>query len=150
VIKWIASGIHAGLGTDGAASNNDMDMFEAMRQAAFLHKLANMDPRVMPASQALDLATRGGADVLGMGPKIGSLEVGKQADVITVTMDGARQTPMFDAVSQLVYVSRGDDVRNTIVAGKVLMKDRQVTTLRRADVLRDARAMAERVRSTVK
>jgi len=150
VIKWIASGIHAGLGTDGAASNNDMDMFEAMRQAAFLHKLANMDPRVMPASQALDLATRSGADVLGMGPKIGSLEVGKQADVITVTMDGARQTPMFDAVSQLVYVSRGDDVRNTIVAGKVLMKDRQVTTLRRADVLRDARAMAERVRSTVK
>lgn len=150
VLKWIAHGIHAGLGTDGAASNNDLDMFEAMRQAAFLHKLANMDPRAMPASQALDLATRGGADVLGMSQKIGSLEVGKQADVITVAMDGARQTPMFDAVSQLVYVSHGDDVRNTIVAGKVLMKDRQVTTLRRADVLRDARAMAERVRSTVK
>ena len=150
ILKWIKAGIHTGLGTDGAASNNDMDMFEAMRQAAFLHKLANMDPRAMPASQALDLATRGGADVLGMGTKIGSLEVGKQADIITVSMDGARQTPMFDAVSQLVYVTRGDDVRNTVVAGKVLMKDRQVTTLRRADVLRDARAMAERVRSSVK
>jgi 5-methylthioadenosine/S-adenosylhomocysteine deaminase len=150
VLKWIAHGIHAGLGTDGAASNNDMDMFEAMRQAAFLHKLANMDPRAMPASQALDLATRGGADVLGMGQKIGSLETGKQADIITVSMDGARQTPMYDAISQLVYVSRGDDVRNTIVAGKVLMKDGQVTTLRRAEVLRDAQAMAERVRSAVK
>ncbi|MBP8274036.1 MAG: amidohydrolase [Acidobacteria bacterium] len=150
VIKWIAAGVHTGLGTDGAASNNDLDMFEAMRQAAFLHKLANMDPRAMPASQALDLATRGGADVLGMSQKIGSLEVGKQADVITVSMDGARQTPVFDPVSQLVYVTRGDDVRNTVVAGKILMKDRQVTTLRRADVLRDARAMAERVRSAVK
>ncbi len=150
VLKWITSGIHTGLGTDGAASNNDMDMFEVMRQTAFLHKLANMDPRAMPASLALDLATRGGAAVLGMSAKIGSLEVGKQADVITVSMDGARQTPMFDAVSQLVYVTRGDDVRNTVVAGKVLMKDRQVTTLRRADVLRDARAMAERVRSTLK
>ena len=150
VIKWLAHKIHVGVGTDGAASNNDMDMFEAMRQTAFLQKLATMDPRAMPASQALDLATRGGAEVLGMSQKIGSLEVGKQADVITVTMDGARQTPMYDAVSQLVYVSRGDDVRNTVVAGKVLMKDRQVTTLRRADVLRDARAMAERVRSTIK
>lgn len=150
VLKWLAAGVHAGLGTDGAASNNDMDMFEVMRQAAFLHKLANMDPRAMPASMALDLATRGGAEVLGMAAKIGSLEVGKQADVITVTMDGARQTPMFDAVSQLVYVTRGDDVRTTVVAGKVLMQDRQVTTLRRADVLRDARAMAERVRSAIK
>ncbi len=121
-----------------------------MRQAAFLHKLAKMDPRVMPASQALDLATRGGAEVLGMSQKIGSLEIGKQADVITVSMDGARQTPMYDAVSQLVYVSRGDDVRNTIVAGRVLMKDGQVTTLRRAEVLRDAQAMAERVRSAIK
>lgn len=150
VPKWIAAGIHTGLGTDGAASNNDMDMFEAMRQAAFLHKLATMDPRVMPASQALDLATRGGADVLGMSQKIGSLEVGKQADVITVSMDGARQTPVFDPVAQLVYVSRGDDVRTTVVAGKVLMKNRQVATLRAAEVLRDARAMADRVRSAVK
>ncbi len=150
VLKWLTHGIHAGIGTDGAASNNDLDMFEAMRVTAFLHKLANMDPRAMPASMALDLATRGGADVLGMSQKIGSLEVGKQADVITVTMDGARQTPVYDPVAQLVYVNRGDDVRNTIVAGKVLMRNRHVTTLRRADVLRDARAMAERVRSAVK
>ena len=150
VLKWLAHGIHTGLGTDGAASNNDLDMFEATRQTSFLHKLANMDPRVMPASMALDLATRGGADVLGMGSKIGSLEVGKQADIITVAMDGARQTPVFDAVSQLVFVTRGDDVRTTVVAGQVLMKNRQVTTLNRAEVLRDAVVMAERVRGAVK
>ena len=149
VPKWIAAGMQAGLGTDGAASNNDLDMFEAMRVAAFLHKVATMDPRAMPAREALELATRRGAEALGLGDRIGSLEAGKQADLITVTMDGARQTPMFDPISHLVYVSRGDDVRNTIVAGRVLMRDRQVLTLNRADVLRDARAMAERVRAAV-
>src|SRR4029077_19197641 len=108
-------------GTDGAASNNDLDMFEAMRVAALLHKVTTMDPRVMPARQALELATRRGADALGMGDRIGSLEAGKQADLIAVAVDGARQTPMFDPMSHLVYVSRGDDVRLTIVAGRVLM-----------------------------
>ena len=103
----------------------------------------------MPAKQVLQLATRGGAGAVGLSDKIGSLEVGKQADIITVAMDGARQTPMFDPVSHLVYVTHGDDVRNTIVAGNVLMRDRQVLSLNRGDVLRDARAMAERVRAAV-
>src|SRR5215831_10239024 len=94
VPKWLDAGMRAGLGTDGAASSNDLDMFEAMRVAAFLQKVATMDPRVLPARQALELATRRGAEALGMGQAIGSLEAGKQADVITVTMDGARQTPM--------------------------------------------------------
>jgi len=84
-----------------------------------------------------------------MADRIGSLEAGKQADVITVTMAGARQTPMFDPISHLVYVSRGDDVRTTIVDGRVLMRDRQVQTLRRTDVIRDANVMAERVRQAV-
>jgi 5-methylthioadenosine/S-adenosylhomocysteine deaminase len=141
--------MRAGLGTDGAASNNDLDMFEAVRIAALLHKVATSDPRVLPARQALELATRRGADALGMAGLIGSLEPGKQADIITVAMDGARQTPMFDPLSHLVYVARGDDVRTTIVAGKVLMRDRQVLTLSKQDVLRDARAMAERVRLAV-
>jgi 5-methylthioadenosine/S-adenosylhomocysteine deaminase len=149
VPQWIAHGMRAGLGTDGAASNNDLDMFEAMRVAAFLHKVGTMNPQAMPARQALELATRRGAEALGLGDKIGSLEVGKQADLVTVAMDGARQTPMFDAVSHLVYVTRGDDVRNTIVAGKVLMRDRRVRTLNEAAVLRDAVAMAEKVKQAV-
>jgi 5-methylthioadenosine/S-adenosylhomocysteine deaminase len=149
VPQWIAHGMKAGLGTDGAASSNDLDMFEAMRFAALLQKVSTMDPRALPAKDVLTLATRGGADALGMLDKIGSLEPGKKADVITVAMDGARQTPMFDAMSHLVYVSHGDDVRNTIVNGRVLMRDRQVLSLPAADVLRDARAMAERVRQVV-
>jgi 5-methylthioadenosine/S-adenosylhomocysteine deaminase len=146
---WIERGMRAGLGTDGAASNNDLDMFEAVRIASLLQKVATSNPQALPARQALELATRRGAEALGLGDQIGSLEAGKQADVITVAVDGARQTPMFDAVSHLVYVIRGDDVRNTIVAGRVLMRNRDVKTLRREEVLRDARAMAERVREAV-
>jgi 5-methylthioadenosine/S-adenosylhomocysteine deaminase len=149
VPKWIAHGMHAGLGTDGAASNNTLDMFEAMKLAALLQKVATSNPQAMPARQVLELATRGGAEALGMGDRIGSLEPGKQADVITVGMGGARQTPMFDPVSHLVYVSHGDDVENTIVAGRVLMRDRHVLSLQSPDVVRDARAMAERVKRTV-
>jgi 5-methylthioadenosine/S-adenosylhomocysteine deaminase len=149
VPAWIEAGMLAGLGTDGAASNNDLDMFEAMRFAALLQKVATSDPRAMPAALALELATRRGAEALGLGDQIGSLEPGKQADLITVDIDGPRQTPMFDPVSHLVYVSHGDDVRHVMVAGRVLMRDRHVLTLSRADVLRDARAMAERVRLAV-
>lgn len=149
VPEWLSRGLRAGLGTDGAASNNDLDMFEAMRMAAMLHKVATSNPEALPARQALELATRRGAEALGMGDRIGSLEAGKQADVITVAMDGARQTPMFNPMSHLVYVSRGDDVRTTVVAGRVLMAGGRVRTLRADEVLRDARAMADRVRVAV-
>lgn len=149
VTKWLERGIKAGLGTDGAASNNDLDMFEAMRTAAFLQKLATSNPQALPARQALELATIRGAEALGLGDRTGSLEAGKQADIITVDMTGARQTPMFDAMSHLVYVTRGDDVQTTIVAGRILMQDRRVRSLDRTAVLRDARTMAERVREAV-
>lgn len=149
VPAWLSRGLRAGLGTDGAASNNDLDMFEAMRAAAFLHKVSTNDPQAMPARQALELATRRGAEALGLGDRIGSLEAGKQADLIAVSVDSARMTPMFDPVSHLVYVARGDDVRATIVAGRVLMQDRRVRTLDRGGVLTDARAQADRVRAAV-
>ncbi len=150
VPAWLTHGALAGLGTDGAASNNDLDMFEAMRVAAFLHKHASGDPRAMPARQALELATRRGAEALGMGDRTGSLEVGKLADVITVSMDSARQTPIFDALSHLVYATRGTDVRTTIVHGQVLMRQGRVLTLDRDVVLRDARAVAAKVAAAVR
>ena len=149
VPKWLTVGMRAGLGTDGAASNNDLDMFEAMRFAALLHKSATGDPEVMPARQVLELATRRGAEAIGQGDRLGSLEPGKLADLITVAMDGARETPMFNPISHLVYVSHGDDVQTVIVGGRVLMRDRQVRSLNTVEVLRDARAMAERVRVAV-
>ena len=143
------AGIAVGLGTDGAASNNDLDMFEAMRQAAFLHKLVANDPRAIPAPVALEMATIGGARAMGMEKEIGSLEAGKRADLLVVSMDSARQTPMYDAVSHLVYVTRGDDVKTTIVNGKVLMRDRKVLTLDEAKVLATAREWAKKVREAV-
>lgn len=149
VLKYLAAGVALSLGTDGAASNNDLDMFEAMRQASFLAKLSSGNPTAVPAQVALDLATIGGAKTLAMDRQIGSLEAGKRADLITVSMSAARQTPMYDAVSHLVYVTRGDDVRTTIVNGKVLMRDRKLTTLNEAEVLAQARALAQKVRDAV-
>jgi len=147
--KYLAAGVALGLGTDGAASNNDLDMFEAMRQASFLAKHATHDPTAVSARAALDMATIGGARALQMDRLIGSLETGKRADLITVAMNAARQTPMYDPVSHLVYVTRGDNVRTTIVSGKVLMKDRQVRTLNRETVIADANRLAQRVREAV-
>jgi len=125
-------------------------MFEAMRQAAFLAKLATKDPTAVSAKIALDLATIGGARALGMERQIGSLEAGKRADLITVSMASARQTPLYDPISHIVYTTRGDDVRATIVNGKILMKDRQLRTLNRATVIADANCLAQTVRNAVK
>ena len=149
VLKLRAAGVATGLGTDGAASNNDLDMFEAMRQAAFLQKLQSGDPRALGAATALDMATREGARALAMDRLVGSLEPGKRADLIVVGMDAARQVPMYDPVSHLVYVTRGDDVQTTIVNGRVLMRDRRVLTLDAAQVVAEARAWAEKVRAAV-
>jgi 5-methylthioadenosine/S-adenosylhomocysteine deaminase len=149
VVKYLAAGVALGLGTDGAASNNDLDMFEAMRQASFLAKHANHDPTAVPARTALDMATIGGARAMGMEKLIGSIEAGKRADLIAVSMSSARQTPLYDPVSHLVYVTRGDDVQTTIVNGKILMQDRKVRTLTAPAVIAEANALAQKVREAV-
>jgi len=150
VPAYLAAGIPLGLGTDGAASNNDLDMFEAMRTASFLHKLHSNDPRVVDAKTALTMATIGGARALGMDSRIGSLEPGKRADLIVVSMSTARQTPMYDPISHLVYTTHGDDVQTTIVNGKVLMRGRKVLTLDEDAVLKEARMLSEKVKLAVK
>ncbi|HZA37008.1 MAG TPA: amidohydrolase family protein, partial [Vicinamibacterales bacterium] len=149
VTKYLKAGVAVGLGTDGAASNNDLDMFEAMRETAFLHKLTTRDPRALPAATVLELATLGGARALGMDRQVGSLERGKRADLLIVSMSSARQTPLYDPVSHLVYLTRGDDVETTIVHGKVLMENRTVLTLDEGSVLAEARRMSEDVRRAV-
>ena len=150
VPAYLRAGVALGLGTDGAASNNDLDMFEAMRTASMLHKLVSNDPRVVSARESLQMATIGGARALGMERQIGSLEPGKRADLIVVGMSTARQTPMYDPISHLVYVTRGDDVRTTIVHGKVLMRDRKMLTLNEPAILQEARGWADKVRAAVK
>jgi 5-methylthioadenosine/S-adenosylhomocysteine deaminase len=147
--QYLDAKVAVGLGTDGAASNNDLDMFEAMRQAAFLHKLVSKDPRVVSAQAALEMATIGGARVIGRQGHLGSLEPGKLADLLIVRMDQPRQTPMYDPVSHLVYTTRGDDVDTTIVDGKVLMRSGKALTLDERRVLEAARAAAAQVRAAV-
>ena len=150
VPAYLRAGVTVGLGTDGAASNNDLDMFEAMRVAALLHKHETMDPTTLSARTVLEMATIRGARALGLEARIGSLEPKKRADLITVAASGARQTPMYDPTSHLVYVIHGDDVRNTIVNGRVLMRNRKVLTVDEAAVLAEAQSWAEKVRAAAR
>jgi 5-methylthioadenosine/S-adenosylhomocysteine deaminase len=150
VPAYLKAGLPVGLGTDGAASNNDLDMFEAMRLASLLHKLQTGDPQAVPARAALEMATIGGARALGMDRRIGSLEPGKRADLIIVSMTGTRQTPLYDPISHLVYTTRGDDVDTTIVNGRILMRGRKVLTLDAEAVLNDARLLSEKVKLAVR
>jgi 5-methylthioadenosine/S-adenosylhomocysteine deaminase len=149
VPEFLAAGVTVGLGTDGAASNNDLDMFDAMRFAALLHKVKTGDPRALPATVVLEMATVNGAKALGLGKQIGSLEVGKRADLIVVSTSSARMTPMYDPVSHLVYAARGEDVRTVMVNGRVLMRDRKMLTLDEPAVLAEARKFADAVRAAV-
>jgi 5-methylthioadenosine/S-adenosylhomocysteine deaminase len=149
VPEYLAAGVVVGLGTDGAASNNDLDMFEAIRFAALLHKVKTGDPRVLPAWTALEMATLQGARALGLEKQIGSLEVGKRADLVVVSTASARLTPMYEPVSHLVYAARGDDVRTVMVNGRVLMRDRKMLTLDEAAILAEARTFAAAVRAAV-
>jgi 5-methylthioadenosine/S-adenosylhomocysteine deaminase len=147
---YLDAGVAVGLGTDGAASNNDLDMFEAMRMASLLHKVQTQDPRAASARTVLRMGTIGGAHALGLGERIGSLEPGKQADVIVVRMSAARQTPVYDPASQIVYTTRGDDVQTVIVDGRMLMRDRSVLTLDEPAVLKEANEWAAKVRAAVR
>jgi 5-methylthioadenosine/S-adenosylhomocysteine deaminase len=108
-----------------------------------------MDPTAISAPEALEMATIGGATVIGQQARIGSIEAGKRADLIVVGMSKPRQQPLFDAVSQIVYASRGDDVETTIVNGKILMRDRKMLTLDAAGILAEARKAADLVRKAV-
>jgi 5-methylthioadenosine/S-adenosylhomocysteine deaminase len=145
VREMLAEGLRLGLGTDGAASNNDLDMFEEMLTAALLAKHATADPTVAPAPAVLEMATLGGARALGMEDRLGSLEAGKRADLVVVDLSAPRLHPLYDPVSHLVYAAKGADVRHVVIEGKVVLRDRKVTTLDEAAVLADA----ERLRSQV-
>jgi membrane protein YdbS with pleckstrin-like domain len=135
--------------TDGAASNNDLDMWEEMRLAAFLQKVEQMNPEVLPVNTVLTMATRGGATAIGMGGTIGSLEVGKRADLIQVGFDDVHHIPTFDVISHLVYVTDEQDVATVIVDGKVLMRDRSILTIDTARVANEARALAARIQAAL-
>jgi 5-methylthioadenosine/S-adenosylhomocysteine deaminase len=135
VVRMLALGIPVGLGTDGAASNNNLDMFEAMDFAAKLHKLIERDPTVLPAPQVLEMATLGGARALGLGRDIGSLEKGKKADFILIETNEAHLQPLYNVYSQLVYDIKGGDVRTSVIDGKIVMREGKVLTLDEREIL---------------
>jgi 5-methylthioadenosine/S-adenosylhomocysteine deaminase len=143
-------GVNVAIGTDGPASNNDLDMFEEMRLAALIAKVAPHDPTAVPAKQALTMATRNGAKALGIGDKVGVLREGMLADMIVVDANNTHNIPHFDhnpsaVYSQLVYACKSHDVRHTICHGQFLMRDRQLTTLDEAQIAKDAAAYANEV-----
>jgi 5-methylthioadenosine/S-adenosylhomocysteine deaminase len=145
VPKMIADGLRVGLGTDGAASNNDLSMWEEMDTAAKLHKLISGDPKVMSAEQAFELATIGGARALHLEKEIGSIEQGKRADFVLVNRDALNQIPLYNIYSDLVYATKASDVETVIINGKVVMRDRRLLTLDEAAIKEGARVFREKI-----
>src|SRR5580692_656380 len=135
VPEMLAAGEPIGVATDGAASNNNQDLFEEMDLAAKLQKVARMDPRALPAKQVVELATINGARALHLEKTIGSLETGKKADFIIIDTGAPHATPMYDVYSELVYALKASDVRTVVIAGKIVMKDRQMLTLDEKEIL---------------
>ena len=127
--KMLEAGIVVSLGTDSCAVNDNMDMFEAMRTAAFLQKVTTMDPRVLPAPVTLRMATLGGAQALGMDREIGSLALGKKADLILVDLTGTHMRPINRIENSLVYCASSHDVATVICDGRIVMEDHQIQTL---------------------
>jgi 5-methylthioadenosine/S-adenosylhomocysteine deaminase len=150
ILRMLALGVPVGLATDGAASNNNLDMFEAMDFAAKLHKLISMDPTVLPAQQVLEMATIGGARALHMDKEIGSLERGKRADFILIAYQRAHALPLFNVYSQLVYDLKGADVRASVINGKVVMLDGRVLTLDDARIKQKTREFQTRILQSLK
>ncbi len=149
VAKMLAAGVRVGLGTDGAASNNDLDMWEEMRLAALLQKVDRMDPEALPAASVLRMATSGGATAIGLGESIGSLEAGKRADLIQVEFDDVHHVPTFDVLSHLVYVTDEQDVAAVVVDGTILVQDGEFRSVDTRRVAKEARALAARIQSAL-
>ncbi len=145
VPQLLEAGVAVALGTDGASSNNNLDMMQEMRSCALLHKVTSMDPTVLPAYQALEMATINGARALRMEDKIGTLESGKKADLILVRMDGAHCIPRYDLIANLVYSAHASDVDTVIIDGQIIMHNRIIRVFDEEEVLAKAKVTAARL-----
>jgi 5-methylthioadenosine/S-adenosylhomocysteine deaminase len=145
VPEMLNKGITVGIGTDGCASNNDMDMFREMDTAAKVHKVTSLDPTVMNAETVCQMATMGGAKALGLDNLIGSIETGKKADIIVVDINQPHLTPLYNCYSQLVYAARGADVKTSIINGRIVMKDRKLLTIDIDSAMKNVRSIATEI-----
>lgn len=145
VVELLAAGVTVSLGTDGSASNNDVDLFGEMNCVAKVHKAVHLDPTVMGAEITLHAATLGGAAALGADRRIGSLAIGKKADCIVIDLDKPHLTPCYNIPSLLVYAARGGDVRHSVINGRIVMQDRRLTTIDEMRVLARMKQIAEAI-----
>jgi 5-methylthioadenosine/S-adenosylhomocysteine deaminase len=144
--QLLKAGISLGLGTDGCASNNNLDMFHEMDMAAKIHKAASYDPTTMDARTVVEMATIGSARVIGLDDQIGSLEKGKQADVIIIENRSPHLTPMYHPESHIVYAAKSADVRDVIVAGRILVRNRRILSLDVERIMAEVRKIAAQIK----
>ena len=145
VPRMLSEKLFVGLGTDGAASNNDLNMWEEMDTVAKLHKVFTGDPKVISAQEAFELATIRGAQALHLEKEIGSLETGKRADVLVIDRDTLNQIPLYNIYSDLVYATKAADVETVIINGRLVMRNRRLLTLNETAVKADARAFRDKI-----
>jgi 5-methylthioadenosine/S-adenosylhomocysteine deaminase len=145
--RMLAAGVKVGLGTDGCASNNNLDIFQEMDTAAKLHKVHQGDPALSSALQVAAMATKGGAAALGMTQVLGSLEPGKKADLIVIDLNQPHLTPMYEPCSHLVYAARGADVRDVVIDGSIIMRQRRLLDVDEQEVMAKVREIAEGIRT---
>jgi 5-methylthioadenosine/S-adenosylhomocysteine deaminase len=146
VTAMIRHNIPVGLGTDGCASNNNLDMFQEMNSAAKLAKVALLDPTALDARTVLQMATRSGADVLGLGEQTGMLKAGLKADVIIIDIDKPHLTPLYHEYSHLVYAADGADADTVLINGRIVMENRRLLTIDEKRVMAEVRRIAERIK----
>jgi 5-methylthioadenosine/S-adenosylhomocysteine deaminase len=150
VPAMLAKDIAVGIGTDGAASNNDLDMWDEMDTAAKLHKLTSNDPKTLPAEQAFEMATIRGARVLKLDKLIGSIETGKRADIVILDADSMNQTPFYNVYSLLVYSTKAADVNTVIINGRLVMQNRRLLTLNENAIKKDAQRYRGQILNSLK
>ena len=149
ISKMIEAGVLVGLGTDGAASNNDLDMWEEMRLASLLQKVTSMDPEVLPAIEVLRMATSNGAKIIGMENEIGTIAEGMKADIIQIAYDDVHHIPSYDIASHLVYVTDEQDVMNVIIDGKLVMHQREFLTLDTEQIREEVTSISNTIKETM-
>ena len=142
---YFADGVTVAIGTDGPASNNNLDLLEEMRSASLMAKLVTGDPQALDARTVLRMATIDGAKVLGMEDRIGSLEPGKLADLTVINLNRPHLTPLYDPISHLAYAARGSDVRHVMVNGRWVVRDGRITTVDQDNLMARARAVAANI-----
>lgn len=145
VPKMMTEEVLIGLGTDGAASNNDLNMWEEMDTVAKLHKVFSGDPKVISAQQAFELATISGARALHLEKEIGSLEKGKRADILVINRDTLNQIPIYNVYSDLVYATKASDVESVLINGRIVMRNRRLLTLNETAIKNEARTFRDRI-----